>query len=422
MTPLTPEQVQIIRATAPVIKEHGATVTSLFYKTVLEEFPSLNNVFNQTNQANSHQAKALAGSLYAYASHIDDLGALSPAIEKICHKHASLYIRPEHYNIVGEGLIRAMGTILGDAFTPEIKEAWEAAYWQLANIFINRENQLYQDSKSWTDWRDFTISNKVKESSEITSIYLKPVDGAKLPEYLPGQYISLLTNVPSFGYKQSRQYSLSDAPHTDHYRISVKREEGLTAKDRRPGWISNILHSDKKIGDLVQLSHPAGDFFYNPETDSEAPIVLLSAGVGITPMISILNTLISRHSKQPISFIHGARNTSVQAFASHVRNLAAKNENLKASFFVKNLSERDVVGRDYTHVGRLTLGKVSHANRKDLWLDDDGTKYFVCGPEGFMGDVARGLKGLGVDESRIKLEVFGTGEIPTEPEANGVAR
>ncbi|KAF7197835.1 Flavohemoprotein [Pseudocercospora fuligena] len=420
MPPLTPEQVKIIRATAPVIKEHGTTVTSLFYKTVLEEYPSLNNVFNQTNQANNHQAKALAGSLYAYASHIDDLGALSPTVEKICYKHASLYIRPEHYNIVGEGLIRAMGNILGEAFTPEIKDAWEAAYWQLANIFIGRENQLYQDSKGWTDWRDFTISDKVKESSEITSIYLKPVDGQKLPEYLPGQYISLLTDVPSFGYQQSRQYSLSDAPRTDQYRISVKREAALTPEDRA-GWISNILHSDKKIGDIVQLSHPAGDFFYNPETDSEAPIVLLSAGVGITPMISILNTLTSRKSNQPISFIHGARNTSVQAFGSHVRNLAAKNENVKAIFFVKNLSERDVVDRDYTHVGRLTLGKVSHANRQDLWLDDNRTKYFVCGPEGFMADVARGLKELGVDDSRIKLEVFGTGDIASEPTANGVA-
>ncbi|KXT15175.1 hypothetical protein AC579_3925 [Pseudocercospora musae] len=421
MPHLTPEQVRIIRVTASVIKEHGTTVTSLFYKTVLEEYPSLKNVFNHTNQANNHQAKALAGSLYAYASHIDDLGALSSTFEKICHKHASLYIQPEHYKIVGEGLIRAMGNILGEAFTPEVKDAWEAAYWQLANILFGRENQLYQDSKGWTDWRDFTISAKVKESSEITSIYLKPVDGSNLPEYLPGQYISLLTDVPSFGYMQSRQYSLSDAPHTDQYRISVKREEGLAPGDRS-GWISNILHSDKKIGDVVQLSHPAGDFFYNPETDAESPVVLLSAGVGVTPMISILNTLVERGSEQPIAFIHGARNSSARAFGSHVRHIAAKNENVKASFFVKNLSERDVVDRDYTHVGRLTLGKISQANRKDLWLDDDRTKYFVCGPGGFMADVARGLEGLGVDERRIKLEVFGKGDIASsEGKANGVA-
>lgn len=423
---LTPEQVSLIRATVPVLKEHGNAVTTLFYKTVLEEHPTLHNVFNQTNQANNHQAQALAGSLYAYASNIDDLGVLSPTVEKICHKHASLYIQPEHYEIVGEGLLRAMGKVLGDAYTPEINDAWTAAYWQLANIFIGREKQLYADAKGWTDWRDFAIADKVKESEEITSIYLKPVDGQKLAEYLPGQYISLLTDVPKFGYMQSRQYSLSDAPHPDYYRVSVKRELGIDSKDPKgqaqPGWISNILHSEKKIGDVLKVSHPAGDFFYDPKTDCEGPVVLLSAGVGITPMISILNTLLQNGSKQPISFIHGARTTSVQAFASHVRHQAAKHENVKATFFVKNPTEQNVVDRDYTHVGRLTLPKLSHTQSQDLYLGDQKTTYFVCGPETFMTDMARGLKSLGADEKRIKLEVFGTGNLATdEPEMNGVA-
>ncbi|EME82636.1 uncharacterized protein MYCFIDRAFT_211112 [Pseudocercospora fijiensis CIRAD86] len=416
MRPLTPEQVKIIKAFVPILKEHGDTVTSLFYKTLHEEYPFLHNVFNQTNQANNHQAKALAASLYAYASHIDDLGALSPAVEKICHKHASLYIRPEHYKLVGEGLIRAMGSILGETFTPEIKDAWEAAYWQLANILIGRENQLYQASQGWTDWRDFTISDKVRESEEITSLYLKPVDGETLPEYLPGQYISLLSHVPTLGYTQSRQYTLSSAPRTNQYRISVKREAGLT-----PGCISNLLHSDTNIGDIIKLSHPAGDFFYDPQNDTEAPLVLLSAGVGITPMVSILNSVVERGSKQPISFIHGARNSSVRGFASQIRNFAVENENVQVTFFLKSLEEGDVVGWDYTHVGRLTVPELVRTRKRDLWLEDERTMYFVCGPEGFMADVARELKGLGVDNSRIRLEVFGTGEIPTEVEANGVA-
>lgn len=131
---LTKDQVSIIKATVPILKEHGNTITSTFYSTLIRENPSLNNVFNQTNQANNHQAAALAGSLYAYASYIDDMGVLSPAVEKICQKHASLYIRPEQYDLVGTYLLRAMGEVLGDALTPDILEAWKTAYYQLANI------------------------------------------------------------------------------------------------------------------------------------------------------------------------------------------------------------------------------------------------------------------------------------------------
>lgn len=415
---LTPEQVKIIKATVPIIREHGKDVTTLFYKTVLEEHPELHNVFNQTDQVNNHQAQALAGSLLAYAEHIDDLGALSPAVEKISAKHASLYIQPGHYEIVGEGLIRAMATLLGDAFTPEVKDAWAAAYWQLAKIMIKREDQIYSESKGWTDWREFSIANKVKESEEITSFYLNPVDGFKLPEYLPGQYISILTDVPQFGYLQSRQYSLSDAPRTDYYRISVKKEFGLNHQDPKapahPGWISNILHDEKKIGDRIKVSHPVGDFYFDPVKDSSGPIVLLSAGVGITPMMAILNTLLERGSQQQISFIHGARSTSAQAFGNVIRrHEAAQQSTVKATFFIKNLTPSDVVDRDYTHIGRLTLPKLAHSPKTDLlFLDDANTKFFVCGPESFMRDMWTGLKDLGVEEGRIKMEVFGTGELP----------
>jgi len=150
---LTPDQVKLIKATVPVLKDHGTIITAHFYELLLKENPSLNGIFNQTNQKTGHQAGALAGSLYAYASHIDDLGVLSPAVEKICHKHASMYVRPEHYDVVGTYLLRAMGDVLGEALTPEILEAWGQAYWQLANIVSTTFNvtlvqTMYTDSSS----------------------------------------------------------------------------------------------------------------------------------------------------------------------------------------------------------------------------------------------------------------------------------
>jgi len=389
--------------------------------------PDLNNVFNQANQNNQHQAQALAGALYAYASHIDDLGALSPAVEKICQKHASLYIRPEQYEVVGKYLLRAMGDVLGEALTPEVLEAWGAAYWQLANIMIKREEQLLDKAEGWTDWRDFRIADKVKESEEITSFYLKPVDEKKLPAFLPGQYISILTDVPKLHYLQSRQYSLSDAPNPDYYRVSIKKEAGLNYKgaeaEAHPGYISNVMHNEKQVGDVVRVSHPAGEFFCDPENDmdGQTPIVLLSAGVGLTPMISILNTITQRQSQQRISFIHGSRTTTLQAFRQHIKDVVAQHSKVTASIFIKTPNtESDVEGLDYKYASRVRLDVLDR--EKDLCLDDRRTKYFVCGPEGFMNEIERGLSKLGVDEERVKMELFGTGDIPQAPapEMNGV--
>lgn len=412
---LTREQVQIVRSTVPILETHGTEITTHFYKTLLAENPHLNNIFSTVNQANGSQPRALAGSLYAYASHLDDLGALSPTLEKICQKHVSLYIQPEHYKIVGEYLLRAMGDVLGAALTKEILDAWEAAYWQLASIMIAKEDRIMTEEKGgWNDWRDFRIAKKIKESAEITSFYLQPVDNKKLPSYKPGQYISIRTVVPKLNYMQPRQYSLSDKPSPDYYRISVKKESGLPADEPEavihPGYISNVLHDEKNEGDILSVSHPAGEFFHDSEVDKDVPVVLLSAGVGLTPMVSILNTLLDRGSTKRISFIHGARNTSVQAFGQHIRDAAQKHENVTTSFFIGNPEpQKDIEGVHYHHTGRVRPDVLDRT--QDLQLHDENTKYFICGPEGFMSAMEKQLLGLGVTPERIHMEVFGTGEI-----------
>lgn len=275
MGALTPDQVAIIKATVPVLAEHGITITSKFYADMLTAHPELKNVFNNTHQVTGHQPAALAGALYAYASNIDNLGALSPAVELICHKHASLFIRPEQYDIVGEYLLKTMATVLGDAATPEILNAWGAAYWQLADIMIGAEAKLYKATSYWPDWKDFAIAKKEKESEEITSFYLTPVDGMKLPMFKPGQYISVNILLPELdgGVWQARQYSLSDAPGKPHLRISVKRERGIQLGEPKhfehPGYISNILHDARTEGDVIRVSHPFGDFFFQDDDDDD---------------------------------------------------------------------------------------------------------------------------------------------------------
>ena len=121
--PLTPDQVQLIKATVPILRQYGKEITTSFYKDLLTDHPALNDIFNQASQANGHQASALADSLYAYASHINDLGVLAPAVERINQKHSSLHVQPEQYDIVGEYLLKAMKDVLGDALTEDIHTA-----------------------------------------------------------------------------------------------------------------------------------------------------------------------------------------------------------------------------------------------------------------------------------------------------------
>ncbi|TGO63842.1 hypothetical protein BCON_0010g00070 [Botryotinia convoluta] len=408
---LTPQQIDIIKATVPVVQEYGTTITTTFYKNVLDANPALNNIFNQTNQKNGAQPRALSGALAAYAANIDNLAVLSDAVERICQKHASLFIRPEHYPIVGKYLLEAMGQVLGAALTPEILDAWTAAYNQLAQIMIDREAQLYQEAGEWKEWRDFKIAKKVKESSIITSFYLEPVDGKPLPLFKPGQYISVQVHVPDFGYLQSRQYSLSDRPNEKYYRISVKREDAVVLPEVNTpveaGVISNTLHDSKNEGDIVQVSPPQGEFFLDLQQNVDSPVVLISAGVGLTPMVSILNTLVERGSTRLISYIHAARSKEVDAFHAHVQEIASSQSNIKSWVFVKNLP-----ADNYGHPVKDLAGRMDLSKVKDdaLHLDDSSTVYFICGPGGFMNDMSKTLQTFGASEDRIKLEVFGTGE------------
>ncbi|KAH6633441.1 flavohemo protein [Boeremia exigua] len=416
MASLTPEQVQIIKATVPVLAEHGETITTKFYADMLEANPQLRNIFNNTHQATGHQPRALAGSLYAYAANIDDLGKLSPAVELICHKHTSLHVKPEHYNVVGEHLLKTMATVLGDAATPAILGAWEAAYWQLANIMINKEDGMYKEAKGWADWKDFKIVRKEKESEEITSFYLQPIEsGFKLPTYKPGQYVSVNIFVDELdgGVWQARQYSLSEAPGKDYLRISVKRESGIEIGEPRylahPGYVSNILHEKKDVGDTVRVSHPWGDFFFDEEkADKDAPIVLISAGVGLTCLNSILNTTLEHSSSRPVTWIQGARNNKTRAFKKEIDALAKEKSNLHTVFFSSSPEEGEVQGQDYDVAGRVSLSSVG----KVLFTDNDKTLYFTCGPEQFMLDIEAQLKTYGIPSERVHMELFGTGGVP----------
>ncbi|KAI0355100.1 bacterial hemoglobin [Trametes cingulata] len=432
--PLTPEQRKLISATVPVLAEHGVTITKLFYKQMLEAHPELRNVFSHSKQQLGHQAEALARAVYAYAANIEDLTPILPVVERIAHKHTSVHIVPSQYAIVGKHLLAAITQVVGaDVFAGDLYAAWGAAYWNLAHVFIDRERALYEAAQ-WTGWREFVVQRKVRESEEITSFYLRPRDGEPLQPYRPGQYISVQKFVPELGFCQSRQYSLSDAPNPSYFRISVKREQGVrthspsggvdTAQAAHPGWISNLLHATLNEGDFIDVAFPFGEFFLD---DSDAPVVLLSAGVGLTPLLAMLNTLVKDDAKEngqqnkngkqngtapkrEVSWIQAVRNERVHAFRTHIQKIrTAHPARVRSTIFYSHPGPDAVQGRDFDVAGRLDLDKVP---REVLRLDERGAQYYVCGPEGFMADMIRGLKERGVEGSRIHAEVFGAGATP----------
>ncbi len=414
-SPLTPAQIAIVKATVPVLQQHGETITTLFYKNLLEAHPELRGIFNATAQSTGRQPRALAAAVLAYATHIDNLPALSRAVERIAHKHASLGVQPGQYAVVGEHLMGAIGAVLGDAATPEIVDAWTTAYGVLAAVFVGREKQLYQAHADWVGWRKFRIARKAVEAEGIASFYLEPADGVPLPTYLPGQYISLQTFVPQLGHVQSRQYSLSQAPRRegDYYRISVRKNNGEAAGV--PGLISNALHDDLAVGDVVELTHPQGEFLVDPADRSRegVPMVLMSAGVGATPILAILDSATGDAPdtvRRPISWLHASRSRAVQPFATAVRAIQRANaDRMSSHVFLKTVGPDDRQGVDYDFGGtRMDLGQVDRD--KHLFVGDARAEYFLCGPEAFMVDMRQALEEMGVARERVFLELFATGD------------
>lgn len=419
---ITPEQIAIVKATVPVLQEHGNTITAVFYNHLISENESLRNVFSKTSQDTLRQPRALASSVLAYATYIDDLPKLAHAVERIAHKHVSLQVTPAQYDVVGAYLIRAIGEVLGAAATPAIVDAWTVAYGVLASVFIGREGQIYQANaaEGWTGWRKFKIARKVAETPSITSFYLEPVGGAPLPRYLPGQYISLQLHVPALGYLQSRQYSLSEAARDGgkYYRISVKRDDG--EKPELPGIISNLLHDKYAEGDEVELSHAQGEFYVDPTdaTKEGVPAVLISGGVGATPLLAILESLVPGEGRpkpvaRPVTWIHGSRSSGEQPFAEEVRKIVKGSGNVASHVFLQTVGEQDKEGETY-NFGETVIDLARLDREKDLYLGDERAEYFVCGPEGFMIAIRRHLMGWGVDKKRISLELFATGDVADE--------
>lgn len=401
--------IDIIKSTVPVLEQHGEKITKKFYELMFNNHPELLNIFNHANQEQGRQQKALANAVYNAAKYIDRLEEIIPVVIQIGHKHRSLGIKPEHYPIVGKHLLLAIKAVLGEAATDEIMNAWEKAYGVIADAFISVEQELYENAKNqnggWEDFRSFKVEKIVKESEVITSFYFIPVDGGSIATYIPGQYISLkLSNIPGEKNTHIRQYSLSTSPNKQYYRISVKREDGFNKSSN--GIVSTYLHNAVKVGDIIEISAPAGDFILDEQIDK--PALLLSGGVGITPMLSMLHELADRN-KETI-FIHAAINGNVHAFTNEVREIEERNDFITSFYCYEKPTELDKENKIYHKEGYITSEWL-----KDV-VNDKESLVYMCGPIPFMQAMYGALIEAGFKKENIRFEFFGPALEIKEPQ------
>ncbi|MEX0446946.1 NO-inducible flavohemoprotein [Xenorhabdus sp. SGI246] len=382
-----------IKSTIPLIVSTGPKLTAHFYERMFRHNPELKDIFNMSHQTNGDQREALFNALCAYASNIDNLSALLPAVEKIAHKHTSLNIQPEHYKIVGTHLLATIDELFHPA--DEVLDAWKKAYDILADVFINREEAIYQGSESsaggWRGLRQFRVSRKQPQSDIITSFEFVPVDDGKVVDYKPGQYLSIYLEDPTFKNREIRQYSLTAAPNGRNYQIAIKREPY--------GKISNHMHDKVQEGDIISLSAPKGDFFLDVQPDT--PVTLISAGVGLTPMMSMLQYLHSQQHQSVINWFHAAEHGGYHAFADKVKEIAQSMPILNSQVWYREPRDKDQHGVHYQHAGLMDLSLVKDA------ISTEGMQFYFCGPLAFMQHIARQLITMGINEQHIHYECFG---------------
>lgn len=398
---LSERTIATVKSTAPILAEHGETLTRHFYKRMFAHNPEVAPFFNPAHQTAGKQQRALAGAITAYAANIDNLEVLGNAVELIAQKHASLMIKPEHYPIVGENLLASIREVLGDGATDEVINAWAAAYGFLADILIGREKQIYEENAEkpggWEGFKHFRVIRREKESSNITSFYLAPTDGAPIPAFKAGQYITVRVTTLN-GQTTMRNYSLSDKPGQQWLRISVKREDGPDATTPK-GYVSNLLHQTIGVGSELEIAPPCGEFFLDVSEKHPRPLVLLAAGVGITPIMSIMHTALEYMPERDIILIHGCLNEDMQAFKATIDALAKKHPKLKVHY---RYSDQDGIKR----TGNVSTGLVNAELIESLVPQRDADYYF-CGPQPFMVSIYHELMKWGMPPGQVHFEFFG---------------
>jgi ferredoxin-NADP reductase len=266
-----------------------------------------------------------------------------------------------------------------------------------------------QEQLHWNGYRQFRVKQKVVEGDNICSFYLVPHDAKPLPAFRPGQFMtfrfSLLGKKPGEFQKVVRCYSLSDSPRSEQFRITVKRVPAVDATCA-PGLVSNHLCNEVEAGDILDVQAPRGGFAIDPEGDR--PIVLIGGGIGVTPLISMVNSISTAESKRDVWLFYGVRDGGEHVMKQHLEQLAAAHDRFHLQVFYSRPDSQDDSNDVCYHEGHVSVERIRES------VKVFNCDFYVCGPSAMMQSIIPALKEWGVEESRIHIEAFGPATLPQQ--------
>lgn len=372
----------LIVATLPLVGSRLGAITPNFYSRMFAARADLlDGLFSRANQNNGEQQKALAGSIAGFASALIANPDLVPEtmLSRIAHKHTSLGITEDQYEIVYKYLFEAIAEELADVITAEIAEAWTEVYWLMADALVKIEKGLYTIQANDRMWMPWTVTEKNPAGTDSMTFVLEPADDTPVTVARPGQFVSVKVAVPD-GLLQCRQYSLSaDAGSTTRRVFTTKRDDG--------GEVSPVLHNNVKVGDVVELSNPYGDV----TLDGEGPVVFATAGIGCTPSASALRSLAATGADREVLVLHAEKNLEAWALREQMTSDVDAIDGARLQLWL----EEPTAGFNKGFMSLDGLDLPSNASM------------YVCGPLPFMKAIRNQAIDAGIPSTKIHYEVFG---------------
>ncbi|GAA3598846.1 FAD-binding oxidoreductase [Klugiella xanthotipulae] len=374
----------VIEATLPLVGSRIGEITPVFYGKMFAAHPELlDGIFSSANQRTGEQPQALAGSIAVFATHLIANPDTLPerALARIAHKHTSLGITPEQYDIVYQYLFEAIAEDLADVITAEIAEAWTEVYWLMANALIALERDLYATQANDVIWAPWRVTAKTEVTPGVVSFDLEPADDTPITPATAGQYVSVKVKLAS-GLHQARQYSLTGDE-------GVSR--AFTSKIDEGGEVSPVLHNEVQVGDTIQVSNPYGEVVL---TEGTGPVILASAGIGCTPNASMLRALAAGNSTREVRVLHADNNAASWALADQMRADLARLQNADLQLWLEKTDGADAAARP----GFMSLDGIPVPADAELYL---------CGPLPFMKKIRNEAIEAGLPATQIHYEIFG---------------
>ncbi|MCF2131725.1 FAD-binding oxidoreductase [Strepomyces sp. STD 3.1] len=375
-----------------VVGEAIQQIAAESYASLFGERPDLlHRLFNRGNQATGEQQAALANGLAGFAAllvhrpYID----VRTVLERIAHKHVSVGVTPQQYELIHHHLMAAFRSVLGDAATERLVSGWSEVYWIMGRALVRREAELGAQLgiEAGLHWRSWQVVQRTTEAHGILSLLLEPADEWPPDHFLPGQYVSVAVPVDDDSF-QIRQYSLSCAPGARRLRITV---ELLDRPGRPAGEVSAYLHHTARLGTQLLLSPPCGEVTLD---DSDSPLLFVSYGVGITPFVSMTGHLARANSARPVTHVHVDRGAHHHAHRFEMEDLLERLPNGRGVLVYDDLQSAPAdARRPPVDFSGLSLGP--------------GTLAYLCGPTSFLVRTRAALVQAGLAPGAIRYEVFG---------------